>query len=442
MKLLEQTKNLDFPAPLPSNLLHVKQRFDSSMIDDIPASTHAATDKLIANMKPEATVAVGVGSRGIANLPQIVRATVDRLKEAGMKPFVIPTMGSHGGATADGQLEVLTNLGVTPDSIGVEFKATMECKQIGDVAGGPPLYQDANAYDADHSILVSRIKPHTDFRSHLESGPSKMCVIGLGKQFGAAIMHKGGVPAFQTYLAPAARVYEENTNFVGAIGLVENAYDETAIIAGLTASEVGLSPEAELLEKAKAMMASIPFEEIDVLVIQQMGKDISGAGMDPNVTGRLMIPREPENFKGPDLSIITVLDLTEATHGNATGIGLADVTTARVLNKIDWQAMYMNGITSGIFGARRNHLPMTMPADRQAMEAGLRVCGQPQDTARMTFIQDTLNVEYMWISPSLRKAAEMHERVEILDEVPLVFSSDGVLESPWEMNSRSANGAH
>lgn len=442
MKLLEQTKGLDFPAPLPSTVLHVKQKFDSAKIEDIPAATMDAADKLIAKMKPGATVAVGVGSRGIANIPEIVRATVDRLKSAGMKPFIIPTMGSHGGATAEGQLEVLANLGVTPDSIGVEFKATMECKQIGQVVDGPPLYQDANAHAADHAILVSRIKPHTDFRSHLESGPSKMCVIGFGKQFGAAIMHQGGVPAFQKYLAPAARIYEESSNFVGTIGLVENAYDQTAIIAGLTSDEVGLEPEAKLLEQAKAMMASIPFEAIDVLVIQQMGKDISGAGMDPNVTGRLMIPREPENFKGPDLSIITVLDLTEATHGNATGIGLADVTTARVLNKIDWQAMYMNGITSGIFGARRNHLPMTLPGDRQAMEAGLRVCGQPQESARMTFIQDTLNVEYMWISPSLRQAAEDHERIEILDEVPLTFDADGELESPWDMQHRSTNGTH
>ena len=155
-----------------------------------------------------------------------------------------------------------------------------------------------------------------------------------------------------------------------------------------------------------------------------------------------MIPREPENFQGPDLSVITVLDLTEATHGNATGLGLADVTTARVLNKIDWHSMYMNGITSGIFGARRNHLPITMPGDRQAMEAGLRVCGQPQESAKMTFIQDTLNVEYMWISPSLRAEAEAHPRLEILDESPLTFNADGVLESPWNLHGAATNGHH
>lgn len=440
MNILDQIKELDFPAPLPDTLLSVTQKFDAPKVEDMPTATRDAVNKLAASMKPGSTVAVGVGSRGIANLPLIVRNTIDRLKELGMQPFIIPSMGSHGGATADGQVEVLTNLGVTGAEMGVEIRASMEVKEIGQIDNGPPLYQDVNAFDADHCILVSRVKPHTDFRSHLESGPSKMCVIGLGKQFGAAIMHTGGVPAFQTYLAPASRVYERNTNFAGAVCLVENAYDETAIIEGLTAAEVGLEPEARLLELAKEYMASIPFPEIDVLVIKQMGKDISGAGMDPNITGRLMIPREPENFKGPDLAVITVLDLTEATHGNATGIGFADVTTARLAEKIDWRVMYMNGITSGIFGCRRNHLPITMPADKQALEISLRVCGQPQETARMAFIQDTLNLDHLWISPSLKQVAEEHPNLEIVEEIPLSFSENGTLQHPWDM--LNGNGAH
>ena len=258
MQLIDQIQDLNFPTPLPSSLLAVHQTFDAPKVDDIPAETAKAVDKLAANMKPRASVAVGAGSRGIANLPIIVRATVDRLKALGMKPFIIPTMGSHGGATVEGQLDVLANLGVTPERMGVEFKATMEVKEIGNLANGTPLCQDVNAMAADHCILVSRIKPHTDFRSHLESGPSKMCVIGLGKQHGASMMHTGGVPAFQQYLAPAARIYEQNTNFVGAVGIVENAYDETAIIEGLTAAEVGLAPEERLLETAKSLMAEHP----------------------------------------------------------------------------------------------------------------------------------------------------------------------------------------
>jgi hypothetical protein len=246
-------------------------------------------------------------------------------------------------------------------------------------------------------------------------------------------MHEGGVPAFQQYLAPAARVYEENTNFVGAVGIVENAYDETAEIVGLTAAEVGLEPEAQLQQKAKDLMASIPFEKVDVLVIRQIGKDISGAGMDPNVTGRLMIPRQPENFKGPDLAVIAVLDLTKATHGNGTGIGFADVTTARVANQIDWETTYMNGITSGSFGMRRNHLPITMVNDKRALEVALRGCGEPQETALFVFIQDTLTLDNLWISPSLRAAAEQHPRLTIMDEVPLQFDQEGVMVSPWTL---------
>lgn len=433
MKLFEQIKDIDFPAPLPETLLHVRQSFDAAKIEDIPQATRDATDKLAAKMSTGDSVAVGVGSRGIANLPLVVKSVVDRLAEKGMKPFIIPTMGSHGGATVEGQMDVLANLGVTPESMGVEFRPTMEVKEIGKVENGPLLYQDVHAAAADHSILVSRIKPHTDFRSHLESGPSKMCVIGFGKQFGASIMHKGGVPAFQNYLAPAARVYESNTNFAGAIALVENAYDETAIIDGLLPSEVGLEPEATLQQTSKDMMPSIPFEKVDVLVLKAMGKDISGAGMDPNITGRLMLPREPENFKGPDLAIISVLTLTEATHGNSTGLGFADVTTFRVAEEINWQVMYMNGITSGIFGARRNHLPMCMPDDKRALMTSLRVCGQPQATALMVFMHDTLTLDEMWISPSLRAEAEAHPRVEILDEVPLGFDAGGTMQTPWAL---------
>ena len=260
-----------------------------------------------------------------------------------------------------------------------------------------------------------------------------MCVIGLGKQFGAAIMHTGGVPAFQQYLAPAARIYETNTNFVGAVGIVENAYDETAIIQGLTADEVGLEPEAKLQEKAKSLMASIPFPVVDVLAIRQIGKDISGAGMDPNVTGRLMIPREPENFKGPDLAVIAVMDLTPATHGNGTGIGFADVTTKRVANAIDWEVTYMNGITSGSFGMRRNHLPITMNNDFQTLSVALRGCGQPQETAKFVFIQDTLTLNRLWISPSLYSVADVHPRLTVVDEIPLAFDECGTMTSPWAL---------
>jgi hypothetical protein len=287
--------------------------------------------------------------------------------------------------------------------------------------------------EADHSLLVSRIKPHTDFRSHLESGPSKMAVIGLGKQHGASIMHIGGGANFQRYLAPAARIYETNSNLIGALCMLENAYDQTGMIVGLTAAEIGLEREAELLVKAKAMMASLPFAEIDVLVVRELGKNISGTGMDTNVISRLLIPRQPEAFGSVDVAIIALLDLTEATHGNASGVGLANVTTARVLNKIDWYATYMNAITAGVFGAFRSHLPITMPDDRRALVVAVRACARPDAQARFVFVQNTLQVDRLWVSPNLRNTVEAHPRLRILGESPLSFNQQGGMLSPWLM---------
>jgi hypothetical protein len=435
MKLLEQIQQLDFPADLPNSLLSVKQTFHAPDVGDVGAAAKRALKEggLLARMKPGATVAVGVGSRGIANLPQIVKATIEGLREAGLNPFVLPAMGSHGGATAEGQKTMLAELGVTEKSVNAEIRATMEVKEIGRIPDGPPLFQDLVSAAADHCMLISRVKPHTDFRSHLESGPSKMCVIGWGKQHGAAIMHGGGGANFQKYLAPAARLYETNTNFVGALAVVENAYDGTAKIEGLTADKVGLEPEVKLLEEAKSLMASLPFPEIDVLVVRNLGKNISGTGMDTNIVSRLLIPRQPEAFGNVDIAVIAMLDLTEETHGNACGMGLANVTTARVFKKIDWVATYTNTITSGIFGMYRTSLPLTMPNDRAALQVALRGCARPWADARMVFIQDTLTLDHIWVSPNLRKDVEAHPRLSIQEETSLEFDAHGNMRCPWAL---------
>jgi hypothetical protein len=436
MKLLEQIQQLDFPADLPNSLLSVKQTFHAPDVGDVGAAAKRALKEggLLARMKPGATVAVGVGSRGIANLPQIVKATIEGLREAGLNPFVLPAMGSHGGATAEGQKTMLAELGVTEKSVNAEIRATMEVKEIGRIPDGPPLFQDLVSAAADHCMLISRVKPHTDFRSHLESGPSKMCVIGWGKQHGAAIMHGGGGANFQKYLAPAARLYETNTNFVGALAVVENAYDGTAKIEGLTADKVGLEPEVKLLEEAKSLMASLPFPEIDVLVVRNLGKNISGTGMDTNIVSRLLIPRQPEAFGNVDIAVIAMLDLTEETHGNACGMGLANVTTARVFKKIDWVATYTNTITSGIFGMYRTSLPLTMPDDRAALQVALRGCARPWADARMVFIQDTLTLDHIWVSPNLRKDVEAHPRLSIQEETSLEFDAHGNMRCPWTVS--------
>lgn len=435
MNLLTEIQKLDFPAPLPDTLLAVDQTFDAPKVPDIPAAVSAALEDsgMLGVMNEGETVAVGVGSRGIANLPEIVRAVIDRLRRAGMQPYCVPAMGSHGGATAEGQVEMLAHLGVTESSAGAPIKATMEVKEIGRLPDGPALCQGADSMAADHTILVSRIKPHTDFRSHLESGPSKMCVIGLGKQHGAAMMHAGGGANFQRYLEPAARVYETHSNFVGAVCPLENAYDETAEIAGLSAAEVGTAREAELQARAKALMASLPFPEIEVLVVRDLGKNISGTGMDTNIISRLMIPRQPEDFGAIDIAVIAVLDLTEETHGNVSGLGLANITTARVVEKTDWVATYTNAITSGIFGMFRTSLPITMPDDRRALQAALRGCAYPPESARMVLIRDTLSLNRLFVSPSLRQAVDEHPRLTLADEVSLAFDASGKMTSPWKL---------
>jgi hypothetical protein len=436
MKLLEQIQTLDFPATLPDSMLVVEQKFNVPKVEDLRVATWQALERsgILAKMESGRTVAVGAGSRGIANLPEIVRATVECLQNAGLKPYVVPAMGSHGGATAEGQVEMLAQLGVTEASVGTEIRATMDVKQIGVVPDGPPLFQGLDSANADYSLLVSRIKPHTDFRSHIESGPSKMCVIGLGKQHGAALMHAGGGANFQKYLEPAARVYEANTNFVGAVCPIENAYDETAEIVGLTAAEVGTAVEVDCLVRAKQYMASLPFPEIDVLVVKNLGKNISGTGMDTNIISRLMIPRQPEHFGEIDVAVIAVLDLTTETHGNATGFGLANVTTARAVRKADWVATYTNAITSGIFGMFRASTPITMADDRRALQASVRGCGQPAESARIVMIKDTLSVDKLWVSPSLRSAVEAHPRLSIVGEAPLQFGQAGNLQSPWQLS--------
>lgn len=435
MQLLEQIQHLRFPAPLPETLLEVHQTFDAPRVDDINLAVRKALEDggLLAKIKPGDSVAVGVGSRGIANIALIARAAVARLKEHGAKPFVVASMGSHGGGTPEGQREVLASMGVTEEFVGCEFRITMEVKEIGRIPNGPALHQDIHSAGADHTILCSRIKPHTDFHGKLESGPSKMEVIGLGKRHGAEMMHAYGTSGFQRFLAPAARVYEANTNMRGAIGIIENACEDTAKIVGLTADKIGTEIEEKLLLEAKANMMSLPFKSMDLLVLRELGKNISGTGMDTNVIGRLVVNRQPEP-EGLDIGAIVLLDLTEATHGNASGIGLANVTTARCVRKIDFIATYTNAVTATTFGLKRSGIPITMADDRRAMEVAVRACGaEPGSDITFVFTRNTLTVEQLWVSPSLRAQVEAHPRLKIAGEVPLSFDENGNMTSPWQM---------
>jgi len=436
MNLFDQIKTLNFPAPLPETLLAVEQHFDAPQVADVATATQEALhqSELLTRMQPGDSVAVGVGSRGIANLATIVRTTVEALKAAGLKPFIIPAMGSHGGATVEGQIEVLANLGITVETVGADIRATMEVRQIGQLPDGPPLFQDVISAAADHTLLINRIKPHTSFHGELESGLAKMAVIGLGKQRGAEMMHSMGVEGLRRFIVPAARLYETKTNLRGGLAIVENTTHQTAEIVGLSAADIGGPRETELLWRSKELMPSLPFEEIDVLVVREMGKNISGTGMDTNVINRLDIPGQPEPPDKPRITIIAVLDLTEATHGNCTGLGLANVTTARLAQKIDWTAFYTNALTSGILNMARASLPMTLADDRQTIQAAVRGCGQPQqETVRLVFIHDTLSLDRFWVSPSLRETVEAQSGLKVVETAPLRFDETGRMVDPWEL---------
>lgn len=435
LRLLEQIRDLSFPAPLPATLLAVEQHFDALQVADVEMAAAQALREsgALGRIAPGDTVAVTAGSRGIHDIVPVLRAVVGELRRAGADPFLIAAMGSHAGATAEGQVGLLAELGITEETVGAPLRATMEVVEVGHIAGGPSLYQDVISAAADHTLLVNRVKPHTDFRAALESGLAKMEVVGLGKQRGASTLHTYGAEGFRRFLAPAARIYEAASNVIGGLALLENAYDRMAEIHGLSPSEIGGPREVALQARAKALMPSLPFPEIDVLVVRQIGKNISGTGLDTNIVGRLMIPRAEESFGGPDVALICLLDLTDASHGNAAGIGLANVTTARLARKIDWAATYTNAVTAGIFGMLRNALPITMNDDRRALEVAVRCCGRPAELSRLVFIQDTLHLMDLWISPNLRQAVEAHPRLTVLGEVPLAFDMHGNMTSPWGM---------
>ena len=434
--LNETSKQMRFKADLPEMLLEVHQTFVAQRVADVSAAVCASLEGsgLLALIQPGETVAVGVGSRGIANIAAIARATVARLKSHGAHPFIVAVMGSHGGATSAGQTELLESMGVTEATMGCELRVTMDVQAVGRIPGGPELHQDIHSAAANHTILLSRIKPHTDFHGKLESGPAKMEVIGLGKQRGAEMMHAYGTSGFQRFLAPAARVYAANTNVRGAIAIIENAHEDTAEIVWLAAKEIGTETEELLLRKAKSLMASLPFAAMDVLVMRELGKNISGTGMDTNVIGRLLVNRQPEPDDRLDIGAIVLLDLTDATHGNASGIGLADVTTLRAVNKIDFVATYTNAVTATTFGLKRSTIPITMADDQRALEVAVRTCGAvPGSAVSFVFARNTLAVEKLWVSPALRAQVEAHPRLNIVGEAPLSFDRNGSMTSPWLM---------
>jgi len=400
----------------------VRQLFEAPVesYPDAAAGREAAAVLRGAGRAP-GPVAVGVGSRGVANLEGLVRGTVRALRAAGWEPFIVPAMGSHGAATADGQAEVLAGYGIDRSLV----RATMETEILGEVLG-VPVHVDREAVAAGAVFLVNRVKPHTSFRGPVESGLAKMCAIGLGKQAGAKHMHSRGVAGLAELIPAGARLVADSGLLVGGLGIVENQRDQTALVRGLTAAEVAAQPETDLLQEARRLMPRIPFEDLDVLVIDRMGKDVSGAGLDTNVLRRLRVVGQPEQ-QPPAVSLVVVLDLTEQSHGNAMGIGSADFTTTRLLRKIDFEALYANAITAGLIGVQRMAIPAVMANDLAAVTAAIAARGR--DTPlRLAWIADTLHTETLAVSEALLREAGSRQDLEVLGEPrPMPFDAEGAL---------------
>ncbi|MBA2391878.1 MAG: DUF2088 domain-containing protein [Ktedonobacteraceae bacterium] len=411
------SNNLLSGVPLP-DLVLLRQHFPRPRLTDIAEHVARTLEKndVATRISPGARIAIGVGSRGVANIALIIRALVSALRSYGAAPFVFPAMGSHGGATPAGQIAVLTSLGVTEAYIGAPIVSSLEVDQLGSLPNGLPVYIDRAANAADGIILVNRIKPHTDFAAPIESGLAKMAVIGMGKHKSALTMHSWGLEGLTAQITQAARFVVQHAALLFGLAIIENAYDEVAEIILVPPEGIGTGQERTLLERAKSFMPRLPWETLDVLIIDEMGKDISGAGMDPNIIGRMRWGKQKAT--ATDITSIAVLDLTAASHGNAIGLGLADFTTQHVLAKVDTQSFYINSITAGVIALNSTKIPMVLETEREAVAAAIRACGRPDLTQiRLARIKNTLNLEYILANkPALQ---ELREGVEIVGKAHL-----------------------
>ncbi|MFC7250372.1 DUF362 domain-containing protein [Halomicroarcula sp. GCM10025324] len=418
--------------PLPEMGV-VEQVWETDPIEpaDIEDLTRRAVESLDWSEIPDGgEVAIGAGSRGIANLAAIVGGVVSAVDELGYEPFVFPAMGSHGGATAEGQREKLAALGVTESAIGCEIRSSMDVVEVGRTAERDvPVVADANAVAADAILPVNRVKPHTDFDGAVESGLSKMLVIGMGKQRGAKIAHEWAVDwSFRNMIPEITEQLLDALPVVGGVAIVEDQHDDTAIVEGIPPSGF-LSREAELLETAYDIMPTIPFDELDVVVVDRVGKDVSGQGMDTNVIGRRPFAINEPAPDRPDIKRLFARGLTETTHGNAMGIGSADFVHQDLLTDLDAEKTLINAITaSTVRGVR---LPPVVESDRAGLTASLSTGGViPEADARVLRVTDTMRLDRMYASPALLDAARTRDDLRVVREAEPIAFEDGQFAAP------------
>ena len=414
----------DIPIP---NMVKVRQEFDRTRLEDVAAEVRKCLDRreILVNLRPGMTVAVAVGSRGISNHALIVRETVRFLREHGARPFIVSSMGSHGGATAEGQRAILEGYGIREEYCGCPVKAGTDCALIGYIGDGSPVYIDRYAAEADGIVLVNRIKPHTAFRGPYESGLMKMMAIGLGKQKGAETCHAAGFENMAENIPRFAAAVLKNCNILAGIAILENAYDETREVIALTADEIP-AQEPELLERAKRYMPRILVDHVDLLVVGQIGKNFSGDGMDPNIAGTFATKCASG---GLNTKRVAVLDISDESHGNGVGFGMADVSTRRAYEKFDFEMSYPNALTCLVSQVVK--VPMIFDSDQLCLKAGIKLCaGIEHRNAKVVYIHNTLKLGEIYISANLVPQAEAIEGVTVAgEEQPMEFDGNGNLIS-------------
>lgn len=404
-------------------MVKIRQNFKVTEIEDIAAVIREEFAKpgIGDRVREGMRIAIAVGSRGLDRIPELVRITVEEIKKRGGQPFVVPAMGSHGGATAAGQEKVLANLGVTAESVGCPIISSMEVVEIGKIDNGLPVHMDKQAYEADGIVVINRIKPHTAYRGPCESGLAKMLTIGLGKQKGAETCHIYSFKHMAEHVYEMAKVKLACCKVLFGIGTVENAYDKISTLVAVPAEKI-IEVDQALLFEAKEKMPRILFDKLDVLVVDQMGKEISGDGMDPNITGRFPTPYADG---GPDVNKLVILDLTKETNGNACGMGVADYTTRKLYNKVDFDYTYANLITNTTPLPAK--IPMVMATDKEALLVAVKTCNaRDMSKVKLVRIKDTLHLGEIMISEAFLEEALANPDITVCGEPQEIeFDADG-----------------
>ncbi|HLJ11034.1 MAG TPA: lactate racemase domain-containing protein [Planctomycetaceae bacterium] len=410
-------------------MLRLRQKFDCPRVDDIPdeVDRQLATLRLAEKVKPGQTVAITVGSRGIANIAVITKSIVEHFKRLKAVPFIVPAMGSHGGGTAEGQRQIVEGYGITEDYVGAEIRSSMETAIVDKTPQGIPVHFDRQAYGADHVVVSGRVKPHTGFVGEIESGLHKMMLIGLGKHEGAKVYHRAITDySWLEIVTAVAESVLKKCKVVCGVGIVENAYDETALIAAVPPHDF-LNRERELLVLAKKWMPRLPFKKVDMLIVDELGKNISGSGMDTNVIGRKYNDHRATELDSVAVKTIFVRGLTEATHGNACGLGMSEFTNDRTIAAVDKRITAINAITGG--HAPAASLPISFKTDRDVLEAAFPTIGLTEpERSRVLHISNTLQLAELLASEAYLPLIESRDDLEIVEEPrDMEFDEEGNL---------------